>query len=58
VVVKGDRIGVLDIKTGSPRPEHHEQVRNYMRHIAQAGPGEVHGALLYLRDGRIEVVRP
>lgn len=56
VITREGRIGVLDIKTGSPRPGHREQVRNYMRHVADMGPTAVDGALLYLREGAIEHV--
>ena len=56
VVEEGDRVRVLDIKTGHSRPEHHEQVRGYMELLRELGHSKVEGALLYVRDGTIETV--
>jgi ATP-dependent exoDNAse (exonuclease V) beta subunit len=56
VVQEGDRVRVLDIKTGHSRPEHHEQVRGYMDLLRELGHEHVEGALLYVRDGTLENV--
>jgi ATP-dependent helicase/nuclease subunit A len=58
VVMEGDRVGVLDIKTGQPREDHAMQVRNYMHHLRQLGHARVEGALLYVREGVLEPVAP
>ena len=56
VVVDGATIRVLDIKTGAPNDEHHEQVRSYMRLLKELGHEQVEGALLYVRDGTLQPV--
>lgn len=58
VVFDGDQVRVLDIKTGHPSADHHDQVRNYMRHLAELGHSNVEGALLYVRDGSVQPVAP
>ncbi|MCB0763657.1 MAG: UvrD-helicase domain-containing protein, partial [Flavobacteriales bacterium] len=56
VVIDGDRVRVLDIKTGNPMTEHHQQVRNYMRQLEALGHAHVEGALLYVQKGELESV--
>lgn len=56
VVMDGDLVRVLDIKTGRPHESHHEQVRAYMRHLGQLGFDRVEGALLYVRSRTLEPV--
>ena len=58
VVTDGGRTGVLDIKTGVPREEHGEQVRTYMSALRDLGHAQVDGALLYVREGRLEPIDP
>lgn len=58
VVLNGDRVGVLDIKTGGPAPAHQEQVKAYMQRLSELGEGRVEGALLYVTAGRLEPVEP
>ncbi len=48
----------VDYKTGRPRPEHHEQVRRYMRLLQEARRRPVRGVLVYLDDERMEEVLP
>ena len=44
---------MLDIKTGAPAPDHHEQVRTYMGLLRELGYTDVEGALLYVRTGEL-----
>ncbi len=44
---------VLDIKTGRPHEAHHDQVRGYMRVLAEVTGAPVTGSLLYLRTGEV-----
>jgi ATP-dependent exoDNAse (exonuclease V) beta subunit len=53
VVFDGDAVRVLDIKTGVPDDRHHDQVRRYMRLLAELGHTHVEGALLYVADGSL-----
>ncbi len=56
VVLDGDKVRVLDLKTGAPATEHHAQVASYIRHLRSMGHADVEGALLYLRSGTVEPV--
>lgn len=54
VVIQAQQVRVLDIKTGSERPGHTEQVRGYMDLLKACEPqANVEGALCYLPEGRI-----
>ncbi len=44
---------VLDIKTGTPRPEHEEQVVAYAELLTELGERRVTSHLLYLPDGHL-----
>ena len=52
----GKTTRVLDIKTGAPSEEHHDQVAFYVRMLRELGEPHVTGHLLYVRDGRIAEV--
>ena len=58
VVFEGDRVRVLDIKTGRPHETHHDQVREYMQRLGELGHAHVEGALLYVRSRTLEPVSP
>lgn len=58
IVLDGKAARVLDIKTGAASPSHHDQVRGYMQLLTELGHAPVEGALLYTRDGRVEIVHP
>lgn len=58
VVLDGERVRVLDIKTGKAQETHHDQVREYMHHLRALGHADVEGALLYVRSGTLENVLP
>ncbi|MCW5899053.1 MAG: UvrD-helicase domain-containing protein [Flavobacteriales bacterium] len=58
VVREGDRLRVLDIKTGRRSDRHHEQVREYMRHLGAMGHAGVEGALLYITERELVPVSP
>jgi len=48
VVFDGDRVTILDYKTGKPRESHAEQIRTYAGHIAAMGYSQINRALVYL----------
>jgi RecB family exonuclease len=48
VVFDGDRVTILDYKTGKPRESHAEQIRTYAGHIAAMGYSQIDRALVYL----------
>ena len=56
VVMDHGVVRVLDIKTGGPAERHEQQVRTYMRLLADLGHEQVEGALLYVRDGSLVAV--
>lgn len=49
-------IRVLDLKTGSPRRGHRQQVLNYMNVLREAGETVLDGHLFYLESGQLERV--
>lgn len=53
IVREGDRLRILDIKTGQPAGHHHDQVRGYaaLLHAVEGLP--VEGYLLYMREGEL-----
>ena len=52
----GQRTLVVDFKFGRPRPEYHEQVREYMHLLQQMGHPNVEGYLWYVYANKIEKV--
>ena len=54
VMIKGDRVAVVDYKFGSEKPKAHlKQIGEYMRLIAAMGYGQVEGYVWYLSLGEI-----
>lgn len=56
LIFDGELVRVLDIKTGKPDPAHQDQVRSYMERMVELGHSNVEGALLYVRDGLLQIV--
>ncbi|MBL7939515.1 MAG: UvrD-helicase domain-containing protein [Flavobacteriales bacterium] len=56
LVFDGDRVRVLEFKTGAPSQAHEHQVRAYLDLLRQLGHREVEGAVWYLSDGRLHPV--
>jgi hypothetical protein len=46
-----DVVRILDLKTGAPMDEHHDQVAQYIALLRQMGHPAVEGALFYLQTG-------
>lgn len=57
VMSDGRRMVVVDFKFGHPRPEYHEQVREYMQLLQQMGHPHVEGYLWYVYSNKIETVK-
>ena len=57
VMGDGQRMVVVDFKFGHPRPEYHEQVREYMELLRQMGHSQVEGYLWYVYSNKIEEVK-
>jgi ATP-dependent exoDNAse (exonuclease V) beta subunit len=55
MLVEGDRIRVLEIKSGKPSPAHEEQVHSYLDLLREIGHTNVDGTLWYL-DGQLRTV--
>ncbi|MCB0791329.1 MAG: UvrD-helicase domain-containing protein [Flavobacteriales bacterium] len=53
IVHDGGNWRILDIKTGSPRASHIEQVKAYRELLSGIVHAPVHGALLYVRSGEL-----
>ena len=58
IVDDGQRLTVVEYKTGGKRPAHHEQVRTYMRLLAATSPLPVEGVLVYLDLRTLDRVLP
>ena len=56
LVFDGDRVRVLEFKTGKPSPAHEDQVRVYLDLLRQLGHNAVEGAVWYLSDGQLRPV--
>ena len=56
MVVDGDHVRVLEIKTGKPSPAHEEQVRTYLELLRELGHTHVEGAVWYLTNGELRPV--
>ena len=47
----------MEFKIGEKRPEHLEQVREYMRLLRDIFPDKrIHGALLYVESGELTLI--
>ena len=57
VMTNGSETCVVDFKFGSPKPEYHAQVRQYMQLLSQMGMPHVRGWLWYVYSNRIEEVK-
>lgn len=56
LVLDGDQVRVLEIKTGKPSKKHIEQVRSYLELLRGVGYAQVEGAVWYVSDGHLERV--
>jgi len=56
LVFDGDRVRVLEFKTGKPSSTHEDQVRDYLDILRQLGHTDVEGAVWYLNDGQLRPV--
>ena len=57
VMTDGHETHVVDFKFGQPKPEYHDQVREYMQLLTDMGLPHVRGWLWYVYSNRIEEVR-
>ena len=57
VMTDGQETHVVDFKFGSPKPDYHEQVREYMQLLQQMGHPNVKGWLWYVYSNKIEEVK-
>jgi len=57
VITNGKETHVIDFKFGSPKPEYHEQVSEYMQLLTQMNMPNVKGWLWYVYSNKIEEVR-
>ncbi|MBQ6379790.1 MAG: UvrD-helicase domain-containing protein [Prevotella sp.] len=58
VMTDGSEWVVVDFKFGAPKPEYHEQVREYMTLLASMGHTSITGYLWYVYSNKIEEVKP
>ena len=58
VMTDGRQMIVVDFKFGRPKPEYHDQVRQYMQLLHSMGHAEVSGYLWYVYTNKIEEVAP
>ena len=56
VMTDGHQWIVVDFKFGSPKPEYHDQVRQYMQLLASMGHTRISGYLWYVYSNQIEEV--
>ncbi len=57
VITNSTETHVIDFKFGSPKPEYHEQVSEYMQLLTQMNMPNVRGWLWYVYSNKIEEVR-
>ena len=57
VMTDGNEWIVVDFKFGTPQPEYHDQVREYMQLLSTMGHQNVTGYLWYIYSNQIEEVR-
>lgn len=58
VMMKEDRVVVVDFKFGSPREKHKKQVGEYMDLLGRMGYENVEGYIWYVENEALEPVRP
>ncbi len=56
VMTDGQQWIVVDFKFGSPKPEYHDQVKEYMQLLASMGHQHIKGYLWYVYSNKIEEV--
>jgi hypothetical protein len=56
VMTDGHEWIVVDFKFGAPKPEYHDQVRQYMTLLASMGHDHIRGYLWYVYSNQIEEV--
>ena len=56
VMTDGHEWVVIDFKFGAPKPEYHDQVRQYMNLLVSMGHDHIHGYLWYVYSNQIEEV--
>ena len=57
VMTDGHEWIVVDFKFGTPKPEYHDQVREYMQLLASMGHHHITGYLWYVYSNRIEEIK-
>lgn len=57
VMKDGDETVIVDFKFGAPKPEHHQQVQQYMSLMTAMGENHVKGYLWYVYPNKIEEVK-
>ena len=57
VMIDGNEVVVVDFKFGHPRPEYHNQVRQYMSLLSEMGYQNVKGYLWFVYSNKIEEVK-
>lgn len=57
VITDGHQIVIIDFKFGTPKPQYHQQVRQYMDLVTSMGEKNVRGYLWYVYTNKIEEVK-
>ena len=57
VMTDGNEWIVVDFKFGAPKPEYHDQVREYMQLLASMGHQNIMGYLWYVYSNKIEEIK-
>jgi len=57
VITDGNETHVIDFKFGSPKPEYHDQVNEYMQLLSQMDMPHIRGWLWYVYSNKIEEVK-
>ena len=57
VMMQGDKVVVVDFKFGKPRPEYHDQIREYIHLLQQMGHAQVTGYLWFVYSNLIEEIK-
>lgn len=57
VMMQGDKVVVVDFKFGKPRPEYHDQIREYIHLLQQMGHTQVTGYLWFVYSNLIEEIK-
>ncbi|MBL7951165.1 MAG: UvrD-helicase domain-containing protein [Flavobacteriales bacterium] len=56
LIIEGDNVRVLEIKTGRPADAHARQLRTYLQLLRELGYPQVDGTIWYVGDGHLEHV--